>query len=172
VDRVLCIGVQHITLAMHRKRAFTLIEIVLAVFILMLLLSLAVPSLSGVLADKRLRRSLDAFNDLVRQAEEHSIKEQRAYLIVWAKDKALLRPEAFMKDEEVGPTAEFTLGRGEVLKLNLPAALVKSPPAEWIFWPSGTCEPAVVEFRSRSGSWKASFSPLTAHSELVNYVVR
>ena len=157
---------------MPRNRAFTLIEIVLAVFILMLLLMLAVPSLRGVMADTKLRRSLDRFNDLVRQAEEHSLKEQRAYVIVWAKDKALLRPEAFMKDEEMRPTAEFTLGRGEVLKLSLPAALVKSPLAEWIFWPSGTCEPAIVEFKNRSGSWKASYSPLTGRSELVSYVVR
>jgi type II secretory pathway pseudopilin PulG len=157
---------------MQPQRAFTLIEIVLAVFIAMLLLSLAVPSLQGVLADRRLRRSLDSFNDLVRQAEERSMKEQRAYLIVWGKDKVLLRPEAFMKDEEIRPIAEFDLNRGEVLKLSLPAALVKNPTAEWIFWPSGTCEPAVVEFRSRAGLWKASYSPLTGRSELVNYAVR
>lgn len=157
---------------MQRSRAFTLIEIVLSVFILMLLLVLAVPSLHGVLADKRLRRSLDSFNNLVRQAEELSIKEQRAYLIVWAKDKALLRPEAFQKDEEVKPTAEFDLARGEILKLNLPAALIKNPPGEWIFWPSGICEPAVVEFRGKSGAWKASYSPLTARAELVSYAAR
>jgi type II secretory pathway pseudopilin PulG len=157
---------------MQGKRAFTLIEIVLVVFISMLLLSLAVPSLLGVMADKRLRRSLDSFNDLVRQAEERSVKEQRAYLIVWEKEKAVLRPEEFMKDEEIQPIAEFPLDRGERLKLSLPAALMKNPPAEWIFWPSGTCEPAIVEFRSRSGSWKASYSPLTGRSELVSYAAR
>jgi type II secretory pathway pseudopilin PulG len=157
---------------MQRKQAFTLIEIVLAVFIIMLLLSLAVPSLRGVLADRRLRRSLNSFNDLVRQAEERSMKEQRAYLIVWGKDKVLLRPEAFMKDEEISAIAEFDLNRGEALRLSLPAALVKNPAAEWIFWPSGTCEPAVVEFKSRAGSWKASYSPLTGRSELINYAVR
>ena len=157
---------------MQPQRAFTLIEIVLGIFIIMLLLSLAVPSLRGVLADRRLRRSLDSFNDLVRQAEELSVKEQRAYLIVWGKDKVLLRPEAFMKDEEIRAIAEFDLNRGEVLKLSLPAALVKSPTAEWIFWPSGTCEPAVVEFRSRAGLWKTSYSPLTGRPELINYAVR
>jgi Tfp pilus assembly protein FimT len=78
-------AVQRITLPMPRNRAFTLIEIVLAVFILMLLLMLAVPSVDGVLADRRLRRSLDSFNDLVRQAEERTVKEQRAYQIVWEK---------------------------------------------------------------------------------------
>ena len=66
---------------MPHWRAFTLVEIVLAVFILMLLLLLAVPSLNGVLADRRLRHSLDSFNNLVRQAQERSVAERRPYLI-------------------------------------------------------------------------------------------
>src|ERR1043166_234885 len=104
---------------MREDRAFTLIEIVLSIFILMLLLLLAVPSLHGVLAERRLRRSLDSFNDLVRQAEELSVKEQRSYVIVWAENKILLRPETFLRDEEVKATAELDLGRGEMLKLSL-----------------------------------------------------
>jgi type II secretory pathway pseudopilin PulG len=157
---------------MREDRAFTLIEIVLSIFILMLLLLLAVPSLHGVLAERRLRRSLDSFNDLVHQAEELSVKEQRSYLIVWVENKILLRPETFLRDEEVKATAELDLGRGEMLKLSLPAALVKDPLGEWIFWPSGTCEPAVVQFNGASGSWQASYSPLTARPELVKYATR
>ena len=157
---------------MRPNRAFTLIEIALSIFILMLLLLLAVPSLQGVLADRQLRRSFDSFNDLVRQAEELSVKEQRAYLIVWEKQKVLLRPETFMKDEEIKSTAELTLSSHEVLKLSLPAALVKDPAGEWIFWPSGTCEPAIVEFKGAAGSWQANYSPLTARPELVKYAAR
>src|SRR6266699_1370233 len=102
---------------MRPRRAFTLIEIVITVFILMLVLLLAVPSLNGVLADKRLRRSLDGFNNLVRQAQERSV-------------------------------------------------------AERIFWPSGTCEPAVVEFNGRDGSWSAHYSALSARAELTSYAAR
>ena len=154
------------------SRGFTLIEIVIAVFIMMLLLMLAVPSLEGVLADKRLRRSLDRFNDLVRQAQERSVADHRAYLIVWRDKGVSLRPEAFAKDEEEKTTADVQLGRGETLKISLPAALIKKPPAEWIFWPSGICEPAVVEFTGRDGTWKATYSALTARPELTNYVAR
>ena len=63
---------------MQRLRAFTLIEIALSIFILMLLLMLAVPSLSGVIANRRLKQSLDGFNQLVRQAQERSVTERRA----------------------------------------------------------------------------------------------
>jgi type II secretory pathway pseudopilin PulG len=157
---------------MRHWRAFTLVEIVLAVFILMLLVLLAVPSLNGVLADRRLRRSLDSFNNLVRQAQERSVAERRSYLITWDKDHVFLRPETFAKGEENKPAAEFHLDRGDVLKLVLSAALTKNPAGEWIFWPSGACEPATVQFDGPAGSWKADYSPLTARPELTNYAAR
>jgi type II secretory pathway pseudopilin PulG len=157
---------------MQRTRAFTFIEIVLAVFILMLLLSLAVPSLLGVVADKRLRRSVDSFNSLVRQAQERSVKEQRAYLIVWGDKKVVLRPEEMAKEEEEQVTAEYALTDEDVLQLSLPAALIKKPLKEWIFWPSGTCEPATVNFKGAAGSWTAKYSPLTCRPELTNYAAK
>src|ERR1700730_14541409 len=137
------------------NRGFTLIEIVIAVFIMMLL-----------------RRSLNGFNDLVHQAQERSVAEHRAYLIVWGDKNIALRPEAFAKGEEARPTANLALTRGVVLKLTLPAAVTRNPPGEWIFWPSGTCEPAVVQFNGRDGSWTANYSALTARPELTNYAAR
>lgn len=157
---------------MQRLRAFTLIEIALSIFILMLLLMLAVPSLSGVIANRRLKQSLDGFNQLVRQAQERSVTERRAYLIVWGKSSVLLRPEVFAKDEEKKATSVFGLPKGSGLRVSLPAALTGNPPAEWIFWPSGTCEPARVQFRGPAGTWTADYSPLTAQPELTQYAVR
>ena len=157
---------------MQRFRAFTLIEIALSIFILMLLLMLAVPSLSGVIADRRLKQSLDSFNQLVRQAQERSVTERRAYLIVWGKSSVLLRPEVFTKDEEEKATAVLRLPKGSWIKVSLPAALIGKPPAEWIFWPSGTCEPARVQFRGPAGTWTADYSPLTAQPELTQYAAR
>jgi type II secretory pathway pseudopilin PulG len=156
----------------QRFRAFTLIEIALSIFILMLLLMLAVPSLSGVIASRRLKQSLDGFNNLVHQAQERSVAERRPYLIVWSKGGVLLRPEVFGEDEEVKPTAVFRLSKGNVLRLSLPAALAKKYPAEWIFWPSGNCEPAIVQFRGPAGIWTASYSPLTAQAEVTQYAAR
>ena len=157
---------------MQRFRAFTLIEIALSIFILLLLLLLAVPSLSGVIADRRLKQSLDSFNQLVRQAQERSVTERRAYLIVWNKSSVVLKPEIFTKDEEEKATAVLRLPKGSWIKISLPAALIGKPPAEWIFWPSGTCEPAIVQFRGPAGTWTADYSPLTAQPELTQYAAR
>ena len=157
---------------MRRSRAFTLVEIVIAVAIMATLLLMAVPSLEGVLADRRLRASLDGFNNLVRQAQERSVSEHRAYLIVWTDKNVFVQPEAFTKEDDGQPLATFDLERGTVLTLSLPAALSKKQPGEWIFWPTGTCEPAVVHFEGRAGTWTANYSPLTAHGELTNYAAR
>ena len=157
---------------MQRARGFTLIEIALSIFILLLLLVLAVPSFSGVIANRRLKESLDEFNDLVRQAQTRSVTERRPYLIVWGKNIVVVRPETFAEDEEAKAKAEFRPNRGSTLKLSLPVALAEKYPAEWIFWPSGACEPAIVRFQGPAGSWTANYSPLTGRPEITSYAVR
>src|SRR5438105_11520817 len=84
---------------MQRQRGFTLVEVIIAVFILLLLLTLAVPSLNGVLADKRLHRALVRVNELGRQAHERSLAEHRAYVIVWNDACITLHPAALWKTE-------------------------------------------------------------------------
>ncbi len=157
---------------MRRTAAFTLIEIAISVLIMLLLLGLAVPSMNGVLADRRLHRSLDAMNALVRQAQERSIREHRPYLIVWEKEAIVLRTAAPAKDEGDAAVATLPFKRGDAFRLTLPAALTDDPPAEWTFWPSGICEPAVVRYKGNDGAWTANYSPLTALPQLTQYAAR
>ena len=157
---------------MRYQRGFTLVELIIAIFILLLLIMLAVPSLNGVLADKRLHRSLDRFNDLVREAHERSLAEHRAYLIVWNDTFISLQPAAFLKTEEHQPVDTVPIKRHEQWSLELPAALVKKVPPEWIFWESGVCEPARVRFANGDGTWTAEYSPLSGLGELVTYASR
>jgi prepilin-type N-terminal cleavage/methylation domain-containing protein len=157
---------------MQRRDGFTLIEIVIAIAILVVALLMAVPSLKGVLADRRLRRSLDDVNRLVLQAQERSISERRSYLIVWRDKEFALRPEEFLKGEDRKPVAVLRWQKAESFTLSLPAAIEEEPPSEWIFWPSGNCEPAVVTYRGANGAWRARYSALTAQPELQDYVVR
>jgi prepilin-type N-terminal cleavage/methylation domain-containing protein len=158
----------------HRRRAdgFTLVELAIAVVILVVLMMLAVPSMNGVLADQRLHRSLDVFNAMVREAHERSIAERRSYLIVWYDGKVGLRAEGLARGEDPEPTVKLKVARNESLKISFPAALVEKPPAEWIFWPSGNCEPAVVKYSGRNGNWTASYSALTARAQIVAYVAK
>jgi Tfp pilus assembly protein FimT len=153
----------------RRLHAFTLIEIVLTVFILMLVLLLAVPSLTGVLADRRLRQSMDRFNGLVNKAHEQSVAEHRPYLLVIGNKSIEVRPEVSTKDDDPAPVADLPLENRDSVKITFPAAMTKQPPAEWIFWPSGICEPAVVEYFGRSGSWAVNYSALNARPDITRY---
>jgi prepilin-type N-terminal cleavage/methylation domain-containing protein len=157
---------------MRRRDGFTLIEMAIAVVIMVVILAMAVPSLTGVLADRRLRRSFDDVNRLVLQAQERSSSERRAYLIVWRDKQFALRPEAFLQGEPRKPVASLNWQKGESCTLALPAAIEEEPASEWIFWPSGNCEPAVVTYRGPSGAWTAKYSALTARPELTKYAVR
>ncbi len=157
---------------MRRQGGFTLIELAIATVILIVIMMLAVPSMNGVLADRRLRRSLDQFNSMVRQAQERSIAERRSYLLAWGGGKVGLRPEGLQRGEDRGPTVLWKLNKDESFKVRFPAALVDEPPAEWVFWPSGNCEPAVVSYKSKDGSWTATYSALTARAEIVSYVAK
>src|SRR5437667_8383825 len=105
---------------MRRQGGFTLVEIIIAVFIALLLVTLAVPSLNGVLADKRLHSSLDRFNDLVRQAHERSLAEHRAYLIVWDDANIHLQPAAFLKTEPHEPIDTMPITRREQWQREFP----------------------------------------------------
>src|SRR3954463_16253755 len=119
----------------NRRAGFTLVELAIAVVILVLLMMLAVPSMSGMLADRRLRKSLDGFNAIVREAQERSVTERRPYLIVWYEGKIGLRPEGLLRGEDPEPAVKMRLGKKESLKVSFPAALFDDAPPEWIFWP-------------------------------------
>ena len=154
------------------SRGFTLLELIIVVAILAVLLWMAFPSFEGVIADGKLRKSLDEFNKLVRAAQERSVNEHRAYLVVWSNKDIFVQPEAFTKDEDKKPVANFVLEEGSAITLTLPAALTPKPAGEWIFWPTGTCEPATVKFEGRPGTWTANYSALTGQGELANYVAK
>ena len=149
-----------------------MLELAIAIFIMALIMMLAVPSLNGVLADRRLRESLDAFNKIVREAQQRSVTERRPYLLLWREGKVGLRPEGLREGEDPAPVAMWTLGRNESLKFTFPAAMIDDPPPEWVFWPSGNCEPAVVSYQGKDGGWTANYSALTGRAEVVKYVAR
>ena len=157
---------------MRHRDGFTLIEMVMAIGIMLVILLLAVPSINGIMADRALRRSLDDMNRLILQAQERSIAEGRSYLIVWRNKQFLLRPEGFFKGETRQPVASLKWQKGDAFTLSFPAAIDEEPPSEWIFWPSGNCEPAVVTYRGPKGAWKARYSTLTARPQLEYYAVR
>lgn len=146
---------------MSRRAGFTLIEICLALLIGMCLIALAVPSISGMFREQRLRRSFESFDRFVRSAQLKSITERRSYVMVWNKENIELVPVEAAETEPAEPE-QFAFEEDQVFTIERPAALMKKPVAEWIFWKSGTCEPAVISFSGPAGKWAVDYNPLTA----------
>ncbi len=151
---------------MRKSAGFTLLEVCLAVLIALFLVTMAVPSVAGLFADRRIRKSFDTMDDLVREAQQRSIGERRPFVLEWEKNRIVLRPlEPETPDEERG-LKEIPMAEDDSYVLELPAALVKKPEPVWTFWPTGTCEPAVVQHEGEAGKWLARYDPLTVRAVL------
>jgi competence protein ComGC len=152
--------------AMRQCAGFTLLEVCLAVLIAVLIVTMAVPSVGGLLADRRVRKSFDVMDDLVREAQQRSVDERRAFVLEWEKDRVVLRPLEPESAEEERGLKEIATVENDSYALELPAALVKEPEAAWTFWPTGTCEPAIIYHEGEAGKWLARYDPLTVRAVL------
>ena len=149
-----------------RRAAFTLLEICLTLCIGMVLILLAVPSVVGVLAERRLHESVDRFEELAYKARSRSVQEQRPYRLVWDKKGIILEKVAQTKAEKEEPEM-LTPAEGEVYEMTRTAALAENAPAIWTFWPDGTCEPVIVSSHGPAGRWRVRFDAFTSHGILL-----
>ena len=142
-------------------RGFTLFEMCIAIFIAVMIIVAAVPSITGVLADQRAKRLFNQFDDLAREASTHAVTERRPYVLAWDDSSVTLRPLAPADQDEKRGLASVDFGKRLAPDLDLPGALEKKPLREWTFWPTGTCEPAKIICRIPDAPWTAIYDPLT-----------
>ncbi len=143
------------------RGGFTLFEVCIAVFIGVMIILAAVPSLSGVIEDQRAKKLFTQFDDLAREASIRAVTERRAFVLEWDNDGVTMRPLAPTGADDAQDSGRVDFGEKLAPDLLLPGALVKDPPRVWTFWPTGTCEPATVTSHVPGASWTASYNPLT-----------
>lgn len=143
-------------------RGFTLLELCIAIFIALLVISMAIPTLSGVLEGSREEISYREWDDLVQDARQRAMQERRQWLLEWQPGAVVLRPAESPEVEE-----SFPIGKDETMRVEFPNALIENPSAQWAFWPSGGCEAAVVKWSDGRRNWTATYNPLTAQAEVV-----
>ncbi len=155
-----------------RQHGFTLFEICLAIMIGLLIVSLSVPSIQGVLAEKRLKETYEKFDELVRKAQQRAVSEQRTYVMVWEDMAVSLQPFE-PRDDDTGEEVErMTLADDETLFIERPAAMVKTPGAQWAFWRSGLCEPAIISYDGPEGKWRVEYNPLTGRGTFLEQDIK
>lgn len=151
---------------MFRSRSgFTLLEIMLAITIGVLIMALAVPSVSGLMEEQRARRSFDAFEGLVRQARQRAMQTRLPSRLLLEKGQIVLQSDAVSADKSVEPAVSFPIGEEEQYSFQFPAALDPAPTAVWTFWPTGGCEPAVISYLGPEAKWTATYNALTTQPD-------
>ncbi len=146
-----------------RQAAFTLLEVCLALFIALLMVGIALPSLAGLVQNRKAERSFEAFDSLARQARSLALQNGRAYVLRWEKEAILLQPEEPTSTSPQEPLGELLFSQGEAMpQPTFDAALTRERAPIWTFWPNGTCEPLTVTH----AGWNARYHPLTTLPEV------
>lgn len=155
-----------------KNAAFTLIEIIVSIALLLLLLVLAVPTVDGIFASGRLQKTLDQFDNFVTEVRDLAVTENRTIVIVWRKKEIVALPDGRTDDPDVEPLKTFTPGDDQVYQFAPTASMEKNPAAEWTFWPNGTCEPAEVGFAGGQGTWRVGYAALGARREILTFITK
>ncbi len=157
------------------RRGFTLIELCVAICIALLIVGIALPSLTGQLGRQRLQQAYDRFDALVTQAQQRSVGEGKPYVLVWVGEGAVrLYPAAWSAKERSAGSVAALLPAADTEHYTLvrDASLTRHPEASWMFWPTGNCEPVTIRFEGAAGIWTATYNALSARGTLTRFLVQ
>ena len=143
------------------RNAFTLIEVALAIFLAVMIMMAAVPSVSGLLEQRRAEKQFNEFDGLAKEASSRAVSERRPYVIEWDDTGVTLHPLSPGDSDNADQTKRVEFGEKMVPDLIMPGALVKKPAPVWTFWPTGTCEPVKIVCHVPDAPWTATYDALT-----------
>jgi prepilin-type N-terminal cleavage/methylation domain-containing protein len=159
-------------------RGFTLIEIMLTLFVLVVILGLCIPVAGPIFEEMSLREPARQLQTLAKTARYRAVNERRGYQIVLNPHEIVLEPSGTKKsappaaasndpeaDEDPDPAPESIVFPAEasVAFRFKESEKWTSPKDEiWKFAPTGLCRP--IQFRVTRGTSTVEFSvePLTA----------
>jgi hypothetical protein len=87
--------------------------------------------------------------------------------LVWDEGSVLLEPVARLRSD-TNSASRLSIGKDEFFVVERVAALTKNPPAEWTFWPDGTCEPVIISYRGPAGRWRVSFDAMCSQGTFLD----
>jgi hypothetical protein len=137
-----------------------LIELLLAVAIGAIILSLAVPSFVGEMKRQKLEKTFTDFDDFVQKVHIRSVTEHIDLLMEWDDSGISVWAENTEEGGFAAQPEKYPAPKGAIT-IERPAAFGKNPPPEWAFWHSGICEPAIITYKGSEGSWKVKYDALT-----------
>jgi type II secretory pathway pseudopilin PulG len=152
---------------MRPRSGFTLLELCLAVAIGLLIITMMIPSMSGMFNAQKLQRTFEEFDAFVRDAQKKSITERRDYVMVFEEGAISLEPAEPDENDEGVEMPHLPIAEGADIVIERPVALEKDPAMEWYFWKSGVCEPVIASYKGPLGTWTVQYDPLTARGSVL-----
>jgi len=153
---------------------FSLLEMIIALFILTLLLGMAVLSTRNVLADEEIRAAVRELQLFAKTARNHAAEINRSQELVLDADSWTLQSTSLIKSAKESSPGEI---KEEYTSYKLPSGIrwkVKPWGSDqwetpknlaWIFSSTGLCAPHRFRFE-RNNSWmEFSINPLTANPQ-------
>ena len=162
---------------------FTLIEVALAMFIVVLVIGIGLPFATGIGRETQLRDPASELKKLALTARRRAVTQQKTVEILLENSGFVLRDAVF---DETTNRAKITseTDKSEISSYHLSKGTTYSvkrwdetkfstkTDARWRFLPTGLCEPITVHF-SRDGDFlEFSFNPLTAQTEDESFLFR
>ena len=152
------------------QRAFTLLEICLVLFLVVLILGVTVAPVSSLFSEERTRCGARELQVLAKTARRLAMAERRAYEIRLKEAGFSLlvvpNPQKPHPEKET-PVRVYAMSSGvEYRILPWEGEMWKKPKGEcWVFQPTGLCKPMKVQFIHGETWLELEFDPLTAGIE-------
>jgi prepilin-type N-terminal cleavage/methylation domain-containing protein len=166
-----------------KRRAFTLMELMISLAIIGLVFAAGFAGLAHTSDEAYLKKPWDELRPLAKQAWMSSLKTQNPHQITFYADRFVLEPKRAAREEDRQLRAaadahagrdnspvEYRLEPGFMVEI-LPwtkrdwVRLEKDASFTWIFEQSGILEPIGVRFTTEHGTIGGRFDPLTASVE-------
>ena len=153
-------------------RAFTMLEIVMVLSIVVLIVGAATPEISSMILAERLKAPARELEAMAITARCNALAEQRPYQIIIGQDGFRLERHGESKGERVIST--FELSGDVVLEMaNWPEEKWHRPKQHiWYFPSSGLCEPIRVMFRKGDSYYLQKYSAITGWDQEESFVIR
>lgn len=160
-----------------KRRAFTLMEMLVALAIIGLLLAGSFIAAGSLNNEKTLRTPLNELRIMAKKAWARSMEEQRAWQIRLVKDRFVLEPRQAIQAEDARmfQKTDQEMGRASGVESYVIDPQVRMEvrhwgeeqwhpplPDSWVFEHSGLCEPINIRFISDVATVTVNFDPLTA----------
>jgi len=147
------------------QSGFTLLELTIVLFIMLLFLGAAAMSFSGISEEEKLRKPAAELQKMARQAVQRAGMYEETEAIVFEKNGFGIR---FREDPQVtkAPRVWFThveLGQGITLRVKRWGQRDWKSAAgqRWVMQPSGLCEPIMVRLETERSFLEMQFNPIT-----------